>query len=342
MGIVTEMPSVKAAWDTIANYESHDIVRARYQTKHGLKPSAALAREISAPFIQARRYYSSAANAERTVKPLLLHYGVLSLSRGLVLFLTRKLREASLSQSHGLSVTDWQSVLADDRPDISDLKIKVQRSGSFVELLTATKNTNLLRANSSAVNRKVTGGPVLTGTILELGEILARLPDIIDQFRRWKTPQCITFSKIEADANSNCLVTVPRGPGSYVSEALLIDIFQPENCDIISVDNDKIIIQIRGDIDISYRLTDLVADNFAGIGDIYIMRPSRSGTCFGKIIQLFAISHILSMLVRYYPAFWMDFVNQRIGDAAVPTVFKVIDCIETLYPQIVCDFLEER
>jgi len=37
----------------------------------------------------------------------------------------------------------------------------------------------------------------------------------------------------------------------------------------------------------------------------------------------------------------MDLVHQRIGDAAVPTVYKVIDCIEILFPRIVVDFLEE-
>jgi hypothetical protein len=38
----------------------------------------------------------------------------------------------------------------------------------------------------------------------------------------------------------------------------------------------------------------------------------------------------------------MDFVYQRIGDAAVPTAFRAIECIEALYPRIVVDFLEER
>ena len=93
----------RTAWEIIANYESHDVVRSLYQAKHGWKPNAAHCREIAAAFIQGRNYYAAATIADRSVKPLLLYYGIVALSRGLTLFLTRKRREAALAQSHGLS-----------------------------------------------------------------------------------------------------------------------------------------------------------------------------------------------------------------------------------------------
>jgi hypothetical protein len=93
-------------WEIIANYESHELMRVRYHAKHGRDANAAHAREIASPFIQARHYYDAAAAADRTVKPLLLYYGVVSLSRALVLFLLRGLREAALAPGHGLSVRE--------------------------------------------------------------------------------------------------------------------------------------------------------------------------------------------------------------------------------------------
>jgi len=336
------MPTGKSAWDIIANYEAHDIVRTRYQARHGWEPNAALAREIAAPFIQARHYYGSAASADRTVKPLLLYYGVVSLSRGLVLFLTRKLRDAALAQSHGLWVSDWQSVLAVDRPDLAELKITVGSSGSFVELLRATNNRSLLRSGSSAVNHKSAEGPVPSGTVLALGELLAGLPDVIDQFKRWKIPQCVKFGVQKIDGTPETTITVPRWPGAYVDDRLVIDIAGPEHCDLVSIDEKNVVVRTKSGGKTNGILTDLVSDHFLGIGDLYLARRYASGVRLGKIGQLFAISYILSMLVRYHPTFWMDFVYQRIGDAAVPTVFRVIDCIETIYPRIVVDFLEEQ
>jgi hypothetical protein len=328
-----------SAWDIIANYESHDIVRARYQAKHAWEPNAGHAREIAAPFTQARHYYSSAAGADRSVKPLLLYYGVLSLSRGLVLFLTRTLREAALAQSHGLSVADWQSVLSLPNPDVADLKIVVNGSGSFVELLRATGNRNLVRGGSSAINHKTSEGPVATGTALTLGELLARLPDVVDQLRRWKTPQCVPFSVTKIEGTPNSTITVPRWPGPHVSDQLVVDIVGPEHCELTSSDDKFVIVRTKNAGTSSGMVTDLV--DLAGIGDLYLARRYPSGVRLGKIGQLFAIAYVLGMVVRYYPTVWMDVTHQRIGDAANPTIFRVIDILETLYPRIVVDFLEE-
>lgn len=336
------MPMTNSAWDIIANYEAHDIVRKRYQAKHGRELNPTLGREIAAPFIQARHYYHSAASADRTVKPLLLYYGVVSLSRGLVLFLTRKLRDAALAPRHGLSCLNWQSVLKSDRPDLADLNIKVTTSGSFVELLRATGNRSLLRANSSAVNHKFDQGPVPVGTLLAFGELLAGLPDVIDQFKRWKVPKCVPFSVQNINGTTESIITVPRWPGAYVDDQFVIDIIGPGHCDLVSIDDNNVVIRTKSGGTTSGILTDFVGDHFAGIGDPYLARRYASDVRLGKIAQLFAISYILSMLVRYHPAFWMNLVYQRIGDAAVPTTFKAIDCIETLYPRIVVDFLEEQ
>jgi hypothetical protein len=340
--MIRQMAKASSAWDTIANYEAHDIVRAHYKAKHAWEPNAALAREIAAPFIQARHYYASAADADRTVKPLLLYYGVLSLSRGLVLFLTRKLRDSALAQSHGLSVTDWQSVLAADKPDVADLKIAVNGSGSFVELLRATGNRSLLRGGSSAVNHKSDEGPVPKGTVLTFGELLAALPDAASQFRHWKSPCCVPFSVQKIDGTPEANIIVPRWPGPHIDDKLVIDIVGPDHCDFVSMDDKNIVVRTKKGGTTAGMVTDLVGSNFAGIGDLYLARSYSSGVKLGKLSQLFALSYTLSMIVRYHPAFWMDLVHQRIGDAAVPTLFRVIDCIETLYPQIVVDFLEEK
>lgn len=80
-------------WHALSHFESRDLVLRAYDVRHGTAPAAEHAAEIAACFIQGRAYYESAQAADEAVRPLLLHYGVLALSRGTVLFLG-KLREA--------------------------------------------------------------------------------------------------------------------------------------------------------------------------------------------------------------------------------------------------------
>ncbi len=329
-----------AAWNIISNYEAADLVKARYKAKHNWEPNAALCREITAPFIQARHYYQSASVADKTVKPLLLYYGVVSLSRGLVLFLTKKLREASLAQSHGLSIRDWSTVLAADRPEIGNLQLVVNANGSFVELLKATGNRNLLRGNSSAVNKPWAFDPVPPNTELILGELLDRLPELANQLKRWRTPQCMQFSTKEITGSQESQITVRRSE-KYIDGNFVMNVFGPSYCNLVSVTDTEVVIATTNNGKAHCIVTDRIAENFLGIGDLLFAANYQSGARLNKISQLFAISYTLSMLVRYHPAFWMDFIHQRIGDAGLPSILRVIDCLETQFPQIVVDFLEE-
>ena len=110
-------------WDLLANYESFELIKRDYEARHGRAPNTRHAREIAAPFTHARSYFRAAQAAEPTVRPLLLYYGVVSLSRGLVLILSRGLREAALAPSHGLTVKDWGGELSRDNPDFAALRI---------------------------------------------------------------------------------------------------------------------------------------------------------------------------------------------------------------------------
>ncbi|MEE9589542.1 MAG: YaaC family protein [Hyphomicrobiaceae bacterium] len=328
-------------WDVIANYESHELVRARYHGKHGREPNARHAREIASSFIQGRQYYAAASESDRAVKPLLLYYGVVSLSRGLVLFLKRSLREAALAQAHGLATRDWQSVLAEPNPDIGALRVEVTRAGSFPELLDATQNRNLIRGGSSAVNRKIELGVVPAGTAFSLDDLLARLPDVIDQYKLWKIPHCVRVGIQAIPGTKDAIITVHRAAGAYVTGELVVGIVGRDYCELVSQDAEKVQVRTTRAGDYAALVTDHVKDNFLGIGDIFLAEQLAPGLQLGKAGQLFAISYILGMLVRYNPVSWMDFIHQRVGDAGLPTVLRVIDRLEYLYPQIIVDFLDE-
>jgi len=329
-------------WETIANYESHELLRLRHGAKHGGDgPNSTRSRTIAASFIQARHYFQSAKGADRSVKPLLLYYGVLSLSRGLVLFLTPKPQPESLSKSHGLVVNEWDRVLSTDNPDIGAIDIKVTKSGSFLELLEATENRNILRDGTGVILRAKLE-MVRADTTFSLDELLSRLPDVMNQYQRWRTcenrPHVLAKCTLgdRGPVNMTFCVSYGRDVGSqYLKEHFgdangRIQYFESGHLNLFAKPSD-----------VTPRLSDRVIDLDLGLGELFMVEDYPDGTRLAKSAQLFAISYILGMLVRYYPGGWMNLIQQRIGDAGLPTILRAIDLIEDLFPKIVVDFLEE-
>ena len=72
-------------WQSLSRFESFDFVSRWYKKAHGKTPNAAKVSQINACFIQGREYFSTAALSAMSAKPLLLYYGALPLSRGVIL-----------------------------------------------------------------------------------------------------------------------------------------------------------------------------------------------------------------------------------------------------------------
>ena len=85
-------------WQSLSRFESYDFVARWYQKAHQRKPNAAKVSQINACFIQGREYFSNAASSAMSVKPLLLYYGALSLSRGVILANNPRKKEESLKK----------------------------------------------------------------------------------------------------------------------------------------------------------------------------------------------------------------------------------------------------
>ena len=119
------MASEANAWDFFANYELFELIKKAYVERHNQTPNTTRSRQIAAPFVHARGFYRAAGVSDLTIKPLLLYYGALALTRGLVLMLTKGLAEATLAQSHGLTTKNWQASLSSENPDLADLRLVV-------------------------------------------------------------------------------------------------------------------------------------------------------------------------------------------------------------------------
>ena len=176
-------------WHEISRFESYDLARSWYQQTHQRQMNDAKTRQINAFFIQGREYFKSASSADMSVKPLLLYYGVLSLSRGAILLRNASKKGESLVPSHGLKEVNWRGTMSGGIKNILDLGIQAER-GTFLELVESIPNVHQAhyfshQSRSKAVLQHNLGviGFCTTGEVLTLGDLLSRLKQTMHTFQ---------------------------------------------------------------------------------------------------------------------------------------------------------------
>lgn len=329
-------------WEVLRNYESYELIKKDYHDRHGRTPSTAHAREIAAPFAHARSYFTAAQHADQTVKPLLLYYGVLSLSRGLTLALSRGRRESTLAAAHGLSTLQWQNDLSADNPDFGALRVTVNQSGSFSELGQATEFCSLLRANSSAINHKLENSTVAPGAEYGLGDVISRIPALRDHYRRWRGESpCALFSAKTTESPPEVIFNVTKAAYlPHVTREFCDELFRLSGCSFASESADNFAYQGTNDIDQCPGVTDHIGH--FNIGDVWLTARYPAGENLSNILTAFTLSYTLGMLVRYFPTQWTALVRSQVNDAALPSIVAAIDWIESEYPRLVLGFLVEH
>jgi hypothetical protein len=108
--------------------------------------------------LQGKEYYQNALQADISVQPLLLFYGVSSLSRTLTLLLKLDGGEETLTQAHGLNCYGWSGVLTTDvrrgLKALGTLEVK-SGNGMFTDLMNAIGNRFDLHVQSGKVDWSV-------------------------------------------------------------------------------------------------------------------------------------------------------------------------------------------
>jgi hypothetical protein len=335
-------------WDILVNYESNELVRRRYKELHHREANATHASEICASFSQGAAYFSSAKDADRIVRPLLLYYGVLSLARGTAIFLRKGRREASLSQTHGLVTVDWGSTLAQPNSNIGDIRVRVAKNGSLQEFADATENKTPMRLSQNTMNYISTYDTLIVDQEFTLADILSRLPELIEQYTRWRSDGRCAIGSIEKNSPiGTVIINIQKRMGS-----LNVDRDQAERIvqhfDVINVqeypDVWHVVIRVPpGEIAGTRNIPgiwDYVPPNSLGIGSLCLVSRYPNGWFGSKPLALFSLAYILGMLARYFPSRWTSLMRNYGNDGAAPTLLSAMDIIEKQVPQTIADFLE--
>lgn len=334
--------SKDTTWAELAHFETNDLVRREFALFHKQEPSDEQTWQIIAAFIQGHQYFQSAASASEQVKPLLLYYGVLSLSRGLTLFRNRDAREGK-SGGHGLKAKLWDQTLLPGIQRILDIRAEVT-SGTFSELVHLNKADTRQAAGRRRLQPKMTVG---------LGDVLSRTPSLAPLYSRVTgMPSKVEQGSVGSNS-SRITITVAlshidiqeatAGPNQFknMRERLCIPPtvervdYGPSgfgfnlphasyNLPLPAVDSPS-----------SYPTVEEMNQNGSG----WLVFPLEGGFQLDPIERCFAIAYFLGMITRYFPSKWMGLTRNMPGDAAIPLLREAAIYVENSFPELVLKLL---
>lgn len=324
------------SWNTLIQFESRDLIERAYNKRHDRNPSAEFVKEISSSFIQAREYFYNAARADITVKPLLQYYGVLAITRGLVLLLSKGLSASAIKQSHGLEAKGWRESLSNGISSIGSLRV-MTGDGMFGELLRATENASYMRANSGAINWRVGYDIPPIGTDLSFEKIVSCIVELHEQYGVWKNTKIsyLQLKSLQVEDDRYRLALSSR-----VEREVLDSVFPPQYCSEFKHtygDSGNSVVEFPKSFEPQF--SQLIDDKHFGIGDVYVVQPPDSSTRLNEVSAHYAASYVLGMLARYFPATWISLGRVERGDAVFPLINHLLDIIQTQYPRIILDYL---
>jgi len=344
------------SWTRLSLYESTDLVRDLFQQRHGRELSAERAREIVSSVAQGREYFSAASEAGLLVRPLLQYYGVLSLSRGLILLLDHKLREASLPQAHGFSSLGWSNTLAADFSQLPQLKVKVSR-GTFLSLLESTFNTDISWVFTGPHpnrivfprTRDVIDLPKATFTFQDL---LARIPDLRNVYER-SFGQCASNYRafvFTLSAMTQTDIDIFDGKHGLPGERQLRrDLSIPDEVPLQSTAQHNFVPQ---ELHLRYRLLHPEGVNFTNTlpqienhkdGSTSIIASFEGGLAISRLGRFFMLSYFLGTLARYHPTSWLAIMQSRQkGDFMLPLIREAMLAVQLHFPTLVIEELEGK
>lgn len=339
------------SWARLSLYESTDLVKALFNKRHSRALNTGKAQEIVSALAQGREYFTAAADAGLLVRPVLQYYGVLALSRGLILLLSPNLRETSLPQAHGLSSNGWGEKLSIKQP--GELSVAVN-NGTFLSLMEHTGNFETPWVYTGPYPSKlILARSYPTASLAEIRitfeEVLSRTPELREIFEK-------TFQKSASNYRSfmfsigNAHTDIDIFPGTYglPEEAILRkQLAIPTSLEITHTYSHNF---VHTDGHSRYRLphpTDSswleLLPQFENISEAHsaLIAPFRDDIHISKIGRYFLLAFFLGTLSRYHPAHWLGMMQgQQNGDFIMPAIREVMNIIQANYCALIIRELE--
>ena len=355
------------AWRGLAYFESADYVADAYRRRHDITTlqTHAKSKEIATHLAQGRQYFEAANEAGDLSKPLLLYYGALALTRGLILFLELAKGEANLHKAHGVEVDGWERLSASKSPRGSrfdDINLTVQR-GTFLELCSATSNTRVAFIPNSGDGqgfylRKVGTGTILENTTFTLKAVLARIPQLDSAYETvfGELPAALQIGvegQISDSGPASLAIRVNGTKRTFPDCKLVAELLGiPQECFVTTIQGGLSSSPPVHQFQFAGATLQELADKLPGISSVtseisrhdrllYVIAPFADGTHLSLVSIAFLIAHAMGTLVRYYPSTWTNLSMRSSGDRVFPLLRASMHYVDKEFPRMILDWLED-
>ncbi|CAM3342586.1 hypothetical protein DESA109040_08615 [Deinococcus saxicola] len=357
----------RSAWDNLSLYESTELLKVFHKERFKREINTGKAYEIASHISQGREYFESASVSSPLVKPLLIYYGVLALSRALILFSNEKNRESSLAQSHGLTALNWNKTLSSGIQNLDKIEIRAEGGGTLSQLIDV-QNVHELWINN--INPLFPYMPIKLTNVswnksftLNLDDLLARTPELISTYLKvmGQKPKCrkarvaldvSDISDLSSAGNKAALATANMGAGfedfeeikkyfkiPEISSSRIDHTFFNQDIRAVSIITEFNIESIR-DMNSLFLSCEDLNDIYENNMDGYLVFNLNSGAKLSKLTRMYCLSYTLGMLVRYNPTSWSSLINKRSGDKYLPLLKSATEMLESLFPEAILFHLQ--
>lgn len=327
-------------WERLLGLESVDVVRDWHVRICNRELNTRRANEIASSAKQAREYFSNAANAANTVRPVLTFYGIASLSRSALLLLKHGSGEESLVRGHGLETVDWAGTLSGDLSvalsKIGNLRIRTT-AGLFEDFLKQTKNRICMHVSSAAVDWKLDYPQPPLGLELSLDALLLRVPDL---------------SRIPPNASDspwlayiNTMSYTDEGGFSATARSNQFAGFHTSYVDLgyeVHIQGEQT--QIKCDSKTFQKsmpqfIHTYVNKMFGSIPNLFIVKPLHNDARLSQLAITYVLAYCFGMLTRYFPTHWLALHSGTKGDGLWPTINAGQNYVEAVFPELIIELI---
>lgn len=327
-------------WQKLLALESQEVVKSMFFKINGNQLNTRRAKEINSSAKQAREYFRNASLSSFTVRPLLVFYGVSSLSRSLTLLMKKRGGEEGLIAGHGIATEDWSNILSGDLnislKKIGDLKVKTT-SGLFTDFINETDNIMNFHVRSSGIDWKLNYSKPPQEHEITFSQLLSRLPDLQQGFNQ--IPEDALYTNINEMSYS-----IEEGFKCKVRTSNLkpFKAWFNENSYKVLEEGDWTTIQSESEnfkANAPQFVHSYVQKTFGSIPSLYLSKPFQCDVNYSQLGMTFLSSYYLGMLVRYYPTQWTQLINGGSGDNYWPTINRLLGYIEQAFPELVVELI---
>ena len=333
-------------WKYISLFESHDYVDRWYRKAHGGNASSTKIGQINACFAHGREYFRNAERSDMSVKPLLLYYGVLSYSRGVILANNSSKKEESLKPRHGIETVDWQNTLSGGIKNVLDLGVRAT-DGTFGELVDVCWHLKTRHLFAGATNELVSAGQRLgdvafasDGSMLTLDDLIARLLQTGLGYAdlTGRPPKTFRGARIAS-----------HPPGIHLAFPL---VGIPDQLRGLA-DGQTVTIGSSNQVCPGFRQSDDAGDtlifhggretsvdpvfpvsHYGGEGEyMVVIADFPNGDRLTEFIKLYLVAFVLGMLGRYYPSVWTALLRNEKGDFAQPLLVQAVEAVQEAFAE---------